>query len=62
MRVVFLAGGDAARQRAEEYARKYGGEVVRVTDIPFAMLYEAGLDEWYRDKDGIEYQYAVIKR
>ena len=52
-------GGDAAKERAEKYARRTGGLVIPLDELPRVAKAHFGLDLWDR-KDGVTYTHAVI--
>lgn len=52
-------GGNAAKQKAEKYAKRTGGLVIPLDALPRRAKQHFGLDHWDR-KDGVTYTYAVI--
>lgn len=52
-------GGDAAKEQAEKYAKRTGGLVIPLDELPGAAKERFGLDLWDR-KDGVTYRYAVV--
>lgn len=52
-------GGHAAKELAENYAKRTGGLVIPLNELPRIAKKHFGLDLWNR-KNGVTYTYAVI--
>ena len=61
LRIKKLFGGDAAEQRARQWAKEHGGKVEALENVAADVCDDAGLDAFYRDSDGTQYSHAVVQ-